>query len=203
MTAHPKRKQFSWSHAKLSKLTVATDHAFIPKDNLRPHQTAYITNELSKFHTPKSLVRNRRVRPSADQEESLSLAYSNVPLPREKTFPGKQGLTCISKDFDVANLSIQALFEMGILWCDQEEDMDFGLNDIVHDEPVYRVSVRVDKKKRRVVHRVLRGGDGEESVDGDGLASPTLSYCDVADDEALGSWAMEDDYVDLGNVWSM
>lgn len=159
---------------------------------------AYINHELSKFHTPKSLVRNRRVRPSADQEDSLSLAYSNVPFPREKTFPGKEGLICISKDFDLAYLSTGALFEMGILCYDYGEDVDFGLNDIVRDEPVYRLSVRVDKRKKR---RVMDAVSRDETVDG--AASPTLSYCDVADDEALGSWAMEDDYVDLGNVWSM
>jgi hypothetical protein len=133
--------------------------------------------------TTKPLLRGgRRTAPSAhEQEEALALAHSDVLLPREKTTP-KETMVCVSSEHAGDEIPTSALREMGIL-CDEATGRD----------AVYTVTVKTDKRRRK---REEEGGPAPR-----GSTSPALSYCDVANDEALESWAMDDDYVDLGNVW--
>lgn len=140
------RKQFSSSHGKWA---LTTPKANLP--TLRPLK-------VQSSRCP------RRV-PSID-EESISLAYSDTPLPGERIFSGGEW----TPEFE--EIPTWALYEMGILYDDA-----FELHDM-----------------RESVCPV----DGGKSTEVDVCQSPTLSYCDVAGDEALETWAMEDDYVDLG-----
>ncbi|KAK2603851.1 hypothetical protein QQS21_003975 [Conoideocrella luteorostrata] len=199
-------KSFSWSHAKLSKMSDDSSSNIVrPKDTLRPHQLRYFAQELSKHHSPKPHRRTTsRPSPNNDPEESLAIAHSDVPLPGEKQWPSHFGVKCLPSIADTPEISINHLYDMGLLNADDAElrEPRFGLNDITHNGPLYTLNVRPAKRrtKRRAALAAAEVDDRNSDDAVGGPPSPTFSYYDIGGDEALATFAMnEDDYVDLGS----
>lgn len=232
-----KPKTFSWSHQKLAKLcneSASRGTALVPHDGLRPHQLHYLADEMAQCHSLQSaggLRGSSGRRPhfpvtsslwADERAECQSLARSTIVLPGDEhaasaSGAGGRGVTTLrpsSSLLDAGNISDSALYEMGLLYDDEDNSSSggtapvtetvrsprFGLNDIAHDCPLYTLHVRPAKRSSRPKRHV--SDLASVALSDDTPPSPAMSFYDVADDEALATFGMDpDDYVDLGSAW--
>lgn len=199
---HRKQKTYSWSQAKLSKMSVASSTGPLPKGNLRPHQLRYVTSQLAKHHSPRSQRTHHHHAIKShvsDPKEYVALARSSTPLPGEKKWPSQFGVRCIPQEMAAPEISLHHLYDMGLLYND-EENLRFGLDDITHEAPLYTLNIRSAKRKMK---RASITATSNPLPDSEAPPSPALSYYDIGDDEALATFAMDpDDYVDVEREFS-
>ncbi|TPX12313.1 uncharacterized protein E0L32_006960 [Thyridium curvatum] len=180
---------------------------------LHPHQIAVLNACQRSSAAGNVRMRKRTTRAARswldNEDEGRDLARSRVPLPSDGDRAGRRRPPSLERQeafVDAAtkkmrlpspdarraadeDADIKELYRMGLLYDDEHQrGSAFSLDAIVHDEPVYTLSIRKGRKgqKRKAVEGIDEAWHTKLPLD--------LSFAAFGDDDALAQWLISSSY---------